>query len=150
MDKKKMLLLLTIWIFGAAAIIFYIVNRPSEEEKIIAFVEVHEPELEEISLQQLSGDCSATYYQKVTVDGVFGDSNGKAIVQFFYSGGGIVPSSKYYGFYYSPDDTPSAYQNADVRLEAGNRAWEWHQANSDNGGITKKIKDRWYYYESWF
>lgn len=136
--------------FAVAAMLFFIASRTSEEEKICAFVKGHESELEEISMQQLSGNHPTISYKEVTVDGVFENSNDKPIVQFSYTGRGLVPSSKYYGFYYSPSDTPSAYQNVDIGLEVGDGAWEWHQADGDNGGVTKKIKDRWYYYESWF
>ena len=37
----------------------------------------------------------------------------------------------------------------DVNLEAENGYWKWHD-EGDNGGITKKIGNGWYYYEAWF
>jgi len=63
---------------------------------------------------------------------------------------GIASASKYYGFYYSPDDVPAAYQNANNILAAvSNNEGEWSDG-TDNGGRTIKILKDWYYYEAWF
>lgn len=62
-----------------------------------------------------------------------------------YSGPGV-----YRGFYYSPDDLPLPFQNADIRLiPDGKTAWTW-KGGGDNRGYTSKIIDCWYYYEAAF
>lgn len=58
--------------------------------------------------------------------------------------------AQYWGVYYSPDDVPLPFQNADVALSAcGEDGWIW-QADGDNHGRTKKIADRWYFFEASF
>lgn len=86
--------------------------------------------------------------ETIDVMDIYGDTN--EIVQFHYSAFGIVPASKYYGFYYSPSDIPVPYCNDDYALteiEAGE--WTWN-GDGDNGGKIIKIKDHVYYYEAWF
>ncbi len=56
----------------------------------------------------------------------------------------------YVGCYYSYDDVPLAFQNIPVKLiPAGEGQWTW-QAKGDNHGMTRKIKDHWYYFEASF
>ena len=84
------------------------------------------------------------------VDRVVVSQGDHMMVDFYVTGFGIAPSSTYYGFYYSPDDVPLAYPNADAALTQYERnSWEW-SANGDNRGVTKKIADCWYYYEASF
>lgn len=134
----------------ALAIIIFAVNKPTQEETVTAFLEDNRSQLEDIADKQLSGDCSTTSIGPVKVDGVFRNFEGEEIVQFMCSGRGLVSASKYYGLYYSPSDTPAAFQNVDMKLEDKDGTWTWHESGSDNGGITKKITDGWYYYEAWF
>ena len=152
MDKnlvnKKRGIILIIFIC-IVAVAFYFVARPSKEEIITRFVENNETQLRDIANQQLNGDYSVASLEDVKVDGVFKNNNGDAIVQFFYSGEGIAPAGKYYGFYYSPSETPAAYQNVNAKLEDDNGTFRWRESG-DNGGLTKKIGNGWYYYEAWF
>lgn len=56
----------------------------------------------------------------------------------------------YVGCYYSPDDVPLAFQNTDFPLVPnGEDSWSW-QGSGDNRGITRKIRDHWYYFEASF
>ena len=72
------------------------------------------------------------------------------IIEFMTSGFGIAPGSQYYGFYYSVNGTPVAYQGTDVKLELQDDGWwEWH-GNGDNGGRTKQIEGNWYIFEAHF
>lgn len=71
------------------------------------------------------------------------------MVEFMIDGDGLIPPAQYYGFYYSPDDVPLAFQNVNVPLtEYKENEWEWTE-EGDNHGITKKITDCWYYFEAW-
>ena len=148
MDKKKIIRIVIVCCLGLFILGF--LNRPTTEQKIYKFVEENESELEEIAINYLNGDVRDKKYKFVEVDGVFTNPNSESIVQFFYKGTGIVPACKYYGFYYSPTNKPVDYQNCGFHLEEDNGVWSWHEGNSDNGGITKKISDCWYYYEAWF
>jgi len=56
----------------------------------------------------------------------------------------------YYGCYYSFDDIPLAFQNAEVELTQNeDTSWTW-TAEGDNHGETSKIKDNWYYFSASF
>lgn len=62
----------------------------------------------------------------------------------------MSPGNSYYGCYYSPDDVPLAFQNVNVKLtQDGHDYWTWED-EGDNHGATSKIKDNWYYFESFF
>ena len=78
-----------------------------------------------------------------------------AYVEFYCGGYGLVPSSSYYGFYYSPKDIPLAIdvtQTKNLRSEGNGFAWHenWERAGADNSYYTERIMERWYYYESHF
>lgn len=71
------------------------------------------------------------------------------MVEFMVDEDGMIPPAQYYGFYYSPDDVPLAFQNVKVPLtEYKENEWEWRE-EGDNRGVTKKIIDCWYYFEAW-
>lgn len=55
--------------------------------------------------------------------------------------------SQYSGYYYSPDDVPVPFQNADVPLTETEDGWSW-QAEGDNHGTTKRIAECWFSYEA--
>ena len=59
--------------------------------------------------------------------------------------------STYYGFYYSPDDVPLAFQNTDVPLVPAEteEGWIW-TAEGDNRGRTYRLAERWFYFEAKF
>ena len=75
----------------------------------------------------------------------------------FYCGGeGFGPATSYYGFYYSPDDTPfdiEAMTGGDPLVEEGN-GWGWHECQNsrkgDNAYYTERICPCFFYYESHF
>lgn len=61
-----------------------------------------------------------------------------------------IGDKQYWGVYYSPDDVPLSFQNTDVPLSPnGDGIWTW-QTEEDNHGTTKKITDKWYYFEASF
>lgn len=118
------------------------------ERRIKNFVNQNSTELVAIAEAYLNSDTTTKTYKSVEVEQVF--SGDHDIVQFYYGGVGIVPASKYYGFYYSPDDVPTAYQNVNCRLSAvSDDEWEWSDG-TDNGGRTIRIMKNWFYYEAWF
>lgn len=57
--------------------------------------------------------------------------------------------STYYGFYYSPDDVPLAFQNTDVALRSDGSGWSW-TGEGDNHGTTHRITEKWFYFEASF
>ena len=76
-------------------------------------------------------------------------------VEFYCGGAGIVPSSSYYGFYFSPGDVPLAVdvtQTKKLRPDGNGFAWQekWERSDGDNSYYTERIMECWYYYESHF
>ncbi|BAL01110.1 hypothetical protein OBV_39110 [Oscillibacter valericigenes Sjm18-20] len=118
------------------------------ERRIKNFVNQNGGELTAIAEAYLRSDATTRTYKGVEVEQVFRGNHD--IVQFYYGGFGIAPASKYYGFYYSPDDVPTAYENVNCRLSAvSGDEWAWSDG-TDNGGRTLRIIKNWFYYEAWF
>jgi len=127
----------------------YTVNYVSNPERQIKnFINENSKELVTIAESYLNSDTTVKTYKGVKVEQAFRGNND--IVQFYYGGKGIAPASKYYGFYYSPDDVPVAYQNANCNLtDVSDDEWKWSDG-TDNGGRTIRIMENWFYYEAWF
>lgn len=123
------------------------------ENRIKHFVNANEENLQEIALAYLSGEkipssSERDYYKRVEIWGV--QSGEYPVVKFFYSGKGIVPSGVYYGIYYSPDNMPAAVLDEGRMLKpSGKEEWMW-SGYGDNGGLTKRIMENWFYFEYWF
>lgn len=139
-------------IIASILIIFtlkYIVNS---EHLIGAFVYMNNEELEVIAEEYLNSDTGIESYKGIRVAGVFRGEND--IVEFDFWGIGLVPSTTYYGFYYSPDDVPAVFQNAPTSVAVlspvTDEEWEWSEENTDNGGRTIRIMKNWFYYEASF
>jgi len=146
MKKWNKIIIAAILIILAICAVKYISNP---ERQIKNFINQNNEELVTIAEAYLNSDATIkNTYKNVEVEQVFRGNND--IVQFYYGGVGIVPSSKYYGFYYSPDDVPTAYQNVNCRLSAvSDDEWEWSDG-TDNGGRTIRIMKNWFYCEAWF
>jgi len=77
-------------------------------------------------------------------------SGNELYIDLYCYGSGLVPSSTYYGFYYTSNDEPVGFQAAPVKLEVDGDGWKWIESNGDNRYYTEKIADHWYYYEAGF
>ena len=94
--------------------------------------------------------CSARGAVHMELAGAAGEPvrGGHPIGEFCF-GPSILHGRQYYGCYYSPDDVPRGFQNVEVTLVPdGENRWTW-RAEGDNHGMTKKISDKWYYFEAW-
>lgn len=69
-------------------------------------------------------------------------------VEFSCDGWGLVPSSSYYGFYYSPEG-PRSFQGVEEELVPQDGGYAW-QEDGDNHGFTREIGDGFYYFEAHF
>lgn len=62
----------------------------------------------------------------------------------------LTRGDTYYGCYYSPEDVPMAFQNADVTLtQRAADYWEWSDVG-DNSGSTSRLFENWFYFEASF
>ena len=142
MKKRKRIVRIIQWL--AALAVLFIWSSP--EQKVDRFVAKNAEVLEESLGTDLSGGypggLGIQYYN------CWGEDSGHPIGEFCF-GPSILHGRQYYGCYYSPDDEPRGFQSVEVTLMPdGENCWTWH-AEGDNRGMTKKIQDRWYYFEAW-
>ena len=142
MQKKKRIVRIILWL--AALAVLFIWSSP--EQKVDRFVAKNAEVLEESLGTDLSGGypggLGIQYYN------CWGEDSGHPIGEFGF-GSSLLHGRQYYGCYYSPDDEPRGFQSVEVTLMPdGENCWTWH-AEGDNRGMTKKIQDRWYYFEAW-
>lgn len=142
MKKKKRIVRIILWL--AALAVLFIWSSP--KQKVDRFVAKNAEVLEESLGTDLSGGypggLGIQYYN------CWGEDSGHPIGEFCF-GPSILHGRQYYGCYYSPDDEPRGFQSVEVTLMPdGENCWTWH-AEGDNRGMTKKIQDRWYYFEAW-
>ena len=142
MKKKKRIVRIILWL--AALAVLFIWSSP--EQKVDRFVAKNAEVLEESLGTDLSGGypggLGIQYYN------CWGEDSGHPIGEFCF-GPSILHGRQYYGCYYSPDDEPRGFQSVEVTLVPdGENRWTW-RAEGDNHGMTKKIQDRWYYFEAW-
>lgn len=142
MKKKKRIVTIILWL--AALAVLFIWSSP--EQKVDRFVAKNAEVLEESLGTDLSGGypggLGIQYYN------CWGEDSGHPIGEFSF-GSSLLHGRQYYGCYYSPDDEPRGFQSVEVTLVPdGENCWTW-RAEGDNHGMTKKISDKWYYFEAW-
>lgn len=142
MKKKKRIVRIILWL--AALAVLFIWSSP--EQRVSRFVAKNAEVLEESLGTDLSGGypggLGIQYYN------CWGEDSGHPIGEFCF-GPSLLHGRQYYVCYYSPDDEPRGFQSVEVTLVPdGENCWTWH-AEGDNRGMTKKIQDRWYYFEAW-
>ncbi len=142
MKKKKRIVRIILWL--AALAVLFIWSSP--EQRVSRFVAKNAEVLEE----SLGTDLSGSYPGGLGIQyyNCWGEDSGHPIGEFCF-GPSLLHGRQYYGCYYSPDDEPRGFQSVEVTLVPdGENCWTW-RAEGDNRGMTKKIQDRWYYFEAW-
>ena len=130
----------------AAAILMLLGYWMSPEQRVSRFVAKNAEVLEE----SLGADLSGGYPGGLGIQyyNCWGEDSGHPIGEFCF-GPSLLHGRQYYGCYYSPDDVPRGFQSVEVALVPdGENRWTW-RAEGDNRGMTKKISDKWYYFEAW-
>lgn len=70
------------------------------------------------------------------------------VVEYIAVRQGLVPASRYYGFFYSFDGSPVSFQNAGEPLTpVSEEAWTWRGAG-DNHGLVRRLDANWFYFEA--
>ncbi len=143
-NVKKTKRAVSVIVWAAAILMLFWWTAP--EQRVSRFVAKNAEVLEESLGTDLSGGypggLGIQYYN------CWGEDSGHPIGEFCF-GPSILHGRQYYGCYYSPDDEPRGFQSVEVTLVPdGENCWTWH-AEGDNRGMTKKIQDRWYYFEAW-
>lgn len=142
--KTMMVILAAIIIVLAASII----NAPANKAKLV--LNLWHDDFEANSISALQNSNADDKLHGVRLDGIFkgqaSESDETGIVQYTVNAYGLPSAGTYYGFYYSLDDEPAAYQNIDCRLmEDGDKRWSWSKDGAS--GVTYKICDKFYYYK---
>lgn len=143
-NVKKTKRAVSVIVWAAAILMLFWWTAP--EQRVSRFVAKNAEVLEESLGTDLSGGypggLGIQYYN------CWGEDSGHPIGEFCF-GPSLLHGRQYYGCYYSPDDEPRGFQSVEVTLVPdGENCWTWH-AEGDNRGMTKKIQDRWYYFEAW-
>lgn len=129
-------------------LIAWILNAPANKAKLV--LNLWHDDFEANSISALQNSNADDILHGVRLDGIFksqaSESDEAGIVQYMVKAYGLPSAGTYYGFYYSPDDEPAAYQNIDCRLmEDGDNRWSWSKDGAS--GVTYKICDKFYYYK---
>lgn len=112
------------------------------ERRAARYAEAHREELQSDMDSYFSGEAPLTY--RGPVFSAVNHWDGRhPMVEYLLTGPG------YYGFYYSPDDVPLAFQNTDLPLAEADGGWQW-RGEGDNRGFTRRLSPCWYYFEAHF
>ena len=144
-NRKRIIVILLVIVL---ILIAWILNAPANKSKLV--LNLWHDDFEANSISALQNSNADDKLHGVRLDGVFksqaSESDETGIVQYTVNAYGLPSAGTYYGFYYSPDDEPAAYQNIDCRLmEDGDNRWSWSKDGAS--GVTCKICDKFYYYK---
>lgn len=149
MSTKKRRATTLIIVLAALIALVLAVKLSAPERAVVRTFKANEAALNQMVEAYLAGDTDALKINILGVRDVDYWHGEHEMIEFFVTGRGIVPASSYYGFYYSVDGVPLAFQNAKVTLGEKEDGWEWTEAG-DNRGYTEHITGNWYYYEASF
>ncbi|MCI8809518.1 MAG: hypothetical protein HFF84_05185 [Oscillibacter sp.] len=137
--KKGIALLLLLF---CVAIVVSAINTP--EKRTIRYFNSHRIILEEDIMNTIeTGQASSRL--KLTFNYWDGEH---PIVEYIVVNSGIVSASQYYGFFYSFDNEPVSFQNADESLiPISEQEWNWI-GEGDNRGIVRRLDTNWFYFEA--
>ena len=146
MGNRKKRVVISVLIVLVIIAVSCILIVPANKIKIV--LNIWGDEFKENSIQVLENESAKERMHGVILDGVFEESENE-IVQYTVKAFGLPSAGAYYGFYYSPNDVPAAFQNVHCTLkEEGENHWSW--SNDGASGITYKISENFYYYKAKF
>ena len=142
--KKRMCIVLCISIFLIFLLTIY---QHNIKWRIVNIVEQNIDRYAVVADELLRGTSST----KTSLSGIKHIEGWNDVqVDFTYEYRGFGSKTSYYGFYYSVDDTPRAFQAMNVSFELQGKGMKWNEENSDNWCYVEKIQDNWYYFEIHF
>lgn len=139
--KKRTKYICIIWIVILGIMTVGFISSP--KRKTLNFFHTHKDiltnEIRENKIPTCSVDITCNFWD--------GDH---PIMEYIVESNGIVPSSKYCGFFYSYDGIPVSFQNSNVKLvPISENKWEWHD-KGDNHGYVEWLEENWFYFEASF
>jgi len=72
------------------------------------------------------------------------------MVEFLVRSQGLVPSSTYEGFYYSPEDRPIGFEGTDLEFIKDRNGWRYEESDGDNSEYTERVIGKWYWFKMSF
>lgn len=136
--KKKGWLLVLAFVIGAALFL------STPERRVKGYFHSHQEELTQAVARWQMGE-GLSFAPGLTANIWEGEHD---MVEYIVISRGIVPSGRYYGFFYSPDSVPLAFQNSGEALTRRSQyEWVW-QGEGDNRGRVELIQPNWYYFEA--
>mgnify|MGYP000074529830 FL=1 len=137
--KKGISLLLLLF---CVVFVIGVINTP--QKRTIRYFNNHRTTLEEDILSTIETGRTSSRLN-ITVNYWDGEH---PIVEYIVVSRGIVSASKYYGFFYSFDNEPVSFQNAnEVLIPISEQEWRWNGAG-DNQGIVRRLDTNWFYFEA--
>ena len=140
MKRKKAAVLF----FLLVCVLIAVRAADTPEKRTMRYFNSHRAALEEdISNTAETGRASS----KLNVTFNYWDGE-HPIMEYIVVGSGIVPASRYYGFFYSFDNEPVSFQNSNEPLTPlSDREWAWN-GEVDNHGIVRRLDANWFYFEA--
>lgn len=71
--------------------------------------------------------------------------SGVNYIDFGYAARGML-GGKYWGFYYTPTDTPIGVRIFEIDFKQIDTGWYWKEPNGNNYYYTERISANWFYY----
>ncbi len=137
MPKRRFLLPVFCVLFSAL-----ILTCRTPERRAARYVEARQEELQADMDGYFSGESRLIYHGSAFSAVNHWDGR-HPMVEYLFTGPG------HHGFYYSLDDVPLAFQNADLPLAEADGGWQW-RGEGGKRGFTRRLSPCWYYFEAQF
>lgn len=143
-DEKKLKatkrrLSIVLWIVAAIAVVT-VFNSP--ERRVARFVADNTEVLEALVARPQPGEVPET----LAVQSYERRESGSGQMDEFVL---FTRGDTCYGFYYTADDTPRAFQNSAAWFAGNEDGWQW-QTDGDSHGYTERLSEHWFYFEASF
>lgn len=116
----------------AAALVWLSIGWFVPERRVARYVEAHQTELQ-TSMDRYFEQCQPLSYGGGILTANDWPGRYPMVEYILFTAG-----SGYYGFCYSPDDVPLAFQNAAVPLVETADGWQW-QGEGESRGFTRRL-----------
>ena len=138
-------------IWGAALLcgllLCVLLLRGDRVDRTARYIQQNRTELEAFVAELAAGDASSATYNGWPV--CYRPELGMA--EFETGASGLVPSSTYWGFYYSPENIPLPVMGAaEMDYVPSGDGWRWEEPAGDNWAGTRRLAEGWFWYEMHF
>ena len=144
-----LIMMMPLVLYGCPRVLQFsrVVHESLLRQQVFRFVMENEAELTAIAKGQIAGTNQDKNFGKAEIEGVWDGE--QTIVQFYWGGMGIAPSSKEFGFYYVPDDEPVKFHNGKyggIIHPEENGEWRFSD-DGGNSGTMIRVLPHWFYYD---